>query len=690
MIVMGLMSGTSADGTDAAIVRIQGDPSQLEWELITHLNIPHSSELREAILAGFAHPSLADICQLNVRLGYAFAETARQALKIAGPVDLIGSHGQTLWHHPNGSWPSTLQIGDPSVIAEVTGIPVISHFRQRDMAAGGQGAPLVAYVDQILFTHATRTRAAQNIGGIGNVTYLPPRNSSEPVFAFDTGPGNLLIDEAMSWISYGSKQYDQNGSLAAQGKVQEEFLLKWLQDPYLQQPPPKTTGREYFGRTKALAYLEDMAEFSDPDRVATLTALTAHSIAQAYRQFLPQFPKDVIVSGGGSCNPTLMQYLQTALQPALVIPSDRLGIPVQAKEALAFAILAYETWHNRPGNLPSATGAKHPVILGQLTPVQIPSPPQPSQGSTTETRNPNTTDIDTLPTLEMVERILSEDALVSQAVEAEKETIAAAIDAIANRMEQGGRLIYVGAGTSGRLGVLDAAECPPTFSTKPGQVIALIAGGSQAITQAVEGAEDNREAGSQEIKTLQISALDSVVGIAASGQTPYVLGAIIEACQHGSLTIGLTCNRPSPLETLVDLCIAPIVGPEVIMGSTRLKAGTAQKRVLNLLSTGVMIRLGKTFGNLMVDLQATNVKLHARSRRILELACGIPADLAQEHLHQCGGNLKVALVSTLATISPQEAAQHLNTQKGKVKAALNQILSKDLPQNPESDKLNKK
>jgi N-acetylmuramic acid 6-phosphate etherase len=692
MIVMGLMSGTSADGTDAAVVRIQGDPACLQWELITHLNVPHSPELRAAILASFAHPSLAEICQLNVRLGYAFAEAAIQALKIAGSVDLIGSHGQTLWHHPTGSWPSTLQIGDPSVIAEVTGIPVISHFRQRDMAAGGQGAPLVAYVDQLLFTHATRIRVAQNIGGIGNVTYLPPRNSDEQAFAFDTGPGNLLIDEAMSWISDGSKQYDQDGLVAAQGQVQPEFLLRWLQDPYLQQPPPKTTGRESFGRSKALAYLEEMAEFSDPDRIATLTALTAHTIAQAYRQFLPQFPEEVIVSGGGSYNPTLMQYLQTVLQPAQVILSDCLGIPRQAKEALAFAILAYETWHHRPGNLPSATGATHPVILGQLTPARISVPSQLRQdsGSTTEACNPNTTDIDTLPTLTLVERILMEDAQVSQAVEAEKETIAAAIDAIAERMERGGRLIYIGAGTSGRLGVLDAAECPPTFSTDPGQVVALIAGGSKAITQAVEGAEDDREAGARDLKALQVSALDSVVGIAASGQTPYVLGALIEACQQGSLTIGLTCNRPSQLETLVDLCIAPIVGPEVIMGSTRLKAGTAQKRVLNMLSTGVMIRLGKTFGNLMVDLQATNAKLHTRSRRILELACGISAEVAQDALNQSGGNLKVALVSTLAKVSPQEATHVLNTQKGKVKAALQEILTKIPPQDPESDKLNKK
>jgi N-acetylmuramic acid 6-phosphate etherase len=288
----------------------------------------------------------------------------------------------------------------------------------------------------------------------------------------------------------------------------------------------------------------------------------------------------------------------------------------------------------------------------------------------TEARNPATALIDTVSTLDMVRLINAEDGTVAGAVALELEHIAAAIDAISARMVLGGRLIYLGAGTSGRLAVLDAAECPPTFGTSPGQVLALIAGGERAIRHAVEGAEDDWEAGVGAIAAQQVTLQDCIVGIAASGRTPYVLGGMAEARRRGCLVVSLACHHPSPMADLADVWIAPVTGPEVLTGSTRLKAGTAQKLVLNMLSTGVMIRLGKTFGNLMVDVQASNAKLRDRARRIVELACDLSPEAAEAVLAACNHEVKTAIVAQLVGLSPDDARQRLDRANGAVRAAL--------------------
>jgi len=377
MIVVGLMSGTSADGTDAAVVRLDGAPPALDWQVLGHTHIEHPAGLREEIFACFrpATGSVDRLCRLNFALGRAFGAAALVAIAEVGlepsDADLIGSHGQTLWHIPSGCDASTLQLGEPAVIAEITGLPVVANFRTRDVAAGGQGAPLVAYVDRLLLTHPTRTRAAQNIGGIANVTYLPALARTDQVpFAFDTGPGNMLIDDAAGRASGGVLHFDRDGALAARGRVDEDLLGELLADAYFAQPPPKTTGRERFGeQLGAEIWRRALASGTEvSDVVATVTALTAESIARAYRDFLPEMPDQVIASGGGTRNPTLMAMLRERLPGVDVVTSDLVGLDPEAKEAVAFAVLAYETWHHRPANMPAATGADHPVILGSITP----------------------------------------------------------------------------------------------------------------------------------------------------------------------------------------------------------------------------------------------------------------------------------------------------------------------------------
>ena len=291
----------------------------------------------------------------------------------------------------------------------------------------------------------------------------------------------------------------------------------------------------------------------------------------------------------------------------------------------------------------------------------------------TEKVNPATTEIDRMSPLEIVQVMNAEDAKVADAVRQELPHIARAIEEIAARMRRGGRLIYIGAGTSGRLGALDASECPPTFNISPEMVIGCIAGGTFALTEAAEDLEDSAEAGKADVERLGLNEADVLVGIAASGRTPYVRGAIGYARKKGALTIGLVCNKNTPLEQEVEILIAPVVGPEVISGSTRLKAGTAQKMVLNMLSTGTMILLGKTFGNLMVDVQATNFKLRQRALTIVQQATGLDRDAAEALLQASDGEAKTAIVAGRANIAPELARERLLAHGGVLRATLEAI-----------------
>lgn len=291
----------------------------------------------------------------------------------------------------------------------------------------------------------------------------------------------------------------------------------------------------------------------------------------------------------------------------------------------------------------------------------------------TEQRNPNTADIDRVSTLEIVRRINDEDKKVAYAVERELEPIAKAVDAIQDALRSGGRLIYCGCGTSGRLGVLDAAECPPTYSADPGMVMGVMAGGERAMFKAVEGAEDNAEAGREDMKQINLSAKDVLVGIAASGRTPYVLGAMAYAHEIGAKTVALTCNKASEMNAVADIPIGVETGPEVITGSTRMKCGTAQKMVLNMLSTGAMIRLGKVYGNLMVDVMPTNEKLVRRAISIVATAAGVDEEEARRTLEACGFSVKTAIVMLVRGESAEAAKERLNATGGVIAKALGEV-----------------
>ena len=383
-LIIGLMSGTSVDGIDAAIVEIAGHSLKTEVDLIAFETFPFPTGVPQRILA-LCQPDTGrvdDICEMNFYIGHLFAEAVKHILQKSGmsanDIDLIGSHGQTIHHLPKdvnsgckGSrYPSTLQVGEPAVIAHETGIPTIADFRVADMAAGGQGAPLVSYPDYLLFRDSAKTVGLLNIGGIANLTVLPANGTFDTVCAADTGPGNMCIDAVVSEITERVERYDKAGKRAALGTAHQPLIDEWLQHPFFQLSPPKTTGREIFGHTYAMECLATCREheLSDNDCIATLTELTVQTIVGYIEQFITeQSPIDTLyVSGGGVHNQTIMRRLGELLSDTTVESVGNSDISADAKEAIAFAILANETLHGNAGNLPSATGASVRKVLGKF------------------------------------------------------------------------------------------------------------------------------------------------------------------------------------------------------------------------------------------------------------------------------------------------------------------------------------
>ena len=375
-LVVGLMSGTSADGVDAVLTRITGCGTDTQVRQLGFYFEPFTPETRQRILAvcGGDFGGSRELCLLGTHLGKLYAKAVRELLKQTGTekIDLIGTHGQTVWHIPEAAdylgeqIRGTLQIGDPSYLSEEFGCPVVSDFRIRDMAAGGLGAPLVPYTEFLLYRSETEDVALQNIGGIGNVTLLPAGCTLDEVTAFDTGPGNMIMDNLVSRITEGKCSYDDGGRLAARGHVIEPLLAQMMDDPYLRRQPPKTTGREYFGA----AYVENLLrDRTEPliDILATATRFTAETIAWSLRHFAPRLPARLVVAGGGSRNPTLLRMIAEALPEVTVQIQEDLGLDSDAKEAVAFAVLANEALFGVCNNAPSATGASHGVVMGRIS-----------------------------------------------------------------------------------------------------------------------------------------------------------------------------------------------------------------------------------------------------------------------------------------------------------------------------------
>ena len=396
MIVAGVMSGTSADGINVAVVRIgevrrsgarsldrkssrQRGQECPHHTLLAHEEFPFPSRVRRMILETMNAElaSVADLARLNFLLGELYAETIRKtARKHRVQLDLIGCHGQTIYHQGDPApylgkkIVSTWQTGEGAIVAALTGVPVVSDFRPADMAAGGQGAPLVPFVDYLLYRDEFRGRVALNIGGIANVTVVPAAARPEQVFAFDTGPGNMIVDALVERFTRGRSAYDHDARMALSGRTIPELLGRLMREPYLLKKPPKSTGREHFGASFAQRIIAwGRAHHAGPaDLVRTSSVFTSLSIADAFRRFIVPRVKvhELIVAGGGARNPLMMAQLAASLPGIEVVPASRFGVPVEAKEAFCFALLAYETYHGRPANLPSATGAKHPAVLGKI------------------------------------------------------------------------------------------------------------------------------------------------------------------------------------------------------------------------------------------------------------------------------------------------------------------------------------
>jgi anhydro-N-acetylmuramic acid kinase len=386
MIVAGLMSGTSADGINVALVRIDRAQRRartrglhaLRLKLIGHAEYSYSRSVRTFILSAMnsSHASVADLARLNFLLGELYAEAVLSTQKrLRLKAELVGCHGQTLYHQGEAAHflgcklTVTWQAGEGAVIAARLGVPVVSDFRPADMAAGGKGAPLVPFLDFLFYRDARVGRIAQNIGGIANLTAIPAGASPRQVIAFDTGPGNMVIDAVTERLFH--QPYDRDGHIAAGGTVLDRVLAEVLRAPFFRRKPPKTAGREEFGREFAREFIHRCGHAKAADIVATATALTAKSIANAIERFVlrEQNYREFVISGGGMRNATLMAMLANELQPLglQIRSSDEFGLPSEAKEAAAFALLAYQTWNRQPSNVPSATGAKRPAILGKIS-----------------------------------------------------------------------------------------------------------------------------------------------------------------------------------------------------------------------------------------------------------------------------------------------------------------------------------
>jgi len=673
--VIGLMSGTSTDGLDIALVDIFQISNTFNIKPIYFKTYPYDNYIRDRILSITNNNTsyLKDISQINNDLGLLFANKVINFFKEFNidkeSIDLISSHGHTFYHYvDNGKTKSTLQLADPSIIANITDITTVGDFRVSDVAKEGQGAPLVPFFDYHFFKNKSLNIALQNIGGISNVCFIDYEN--DYLTAFDTGPGNIILDELIKLITNKKVNFDKDGIEASKGKLEKELFYHLLNDEYFTIKPPKTTGREKFG----YEYVKEKYNFAknkkikDSDILFTFNYFVAYSIYKSYLDFLPKLPDKIVLSGGGAYNKTLKKNLENLFKnKSEVLLIDDFGISSDSKEAIAFALLGYCTVFGISNNLPKATGSKENVIMGKICPAKnfnriIFKYKEQKIDEITEKRNILSEDLDKLSPLEIVElmNLLDYDTIL--AVEKAKYQIAKVIEMTINTIENKHKIFYIGAGTSGRLGILDAVECPPTFRTDYEIVQGIIAGGNSALFKAIEGAEDSFENGKIDVQE-RVSAGDILIGISANGKAKYVLSALETAKKLNCKTVLITCNNVKK-ENYIDELIVINTGTEVLSGSTRLKAGTATKMVLNMISTGTFAKTGKVYKNYMVDLNVSNQKLKRRAINILKDIAKVDDSIAEDFLKKSNGDVKVALLMIMKGISEKKAKELLDLNKG--------------------------
>lgn len=688
---VGCMSGTSLDGLDAAHVRLhtdaQGQPTQAELVRLVQRPFPSDLVLALRNLAEGQPTEPVKVLRAARQLGELHADLCAEVMD-GSPADFIAAHGQTVWHAPDDpagrlSW----QLLDPWPIVHRLGCAVVYDFRQADLIAGGEGAPITPIADPVLYSDRVShpdAFAVVNLGGIANLAAIQRVEAKQAIAAGDVGPCGILLDGLAQRLL--DQPMDRDGGIAASGAADAEAVQALASRIDAALAGAKTMGREQFPAAWLDALVREVLRgLAVPDALASAVEAVAARVVDSVRQ---TGVSSVVLAGGNASNGHLVRVMQRlGAEVGAWATSDSLGIPNQAREPMAMAVLGALSRAGLPGTLSAVTGATQPGPLGAwVHPRQSstkpealePKPVQPFAevragrgGLMTERRLPESAGLDAMGTAEILATINGQDQRIAPAVRRAIPTMTELVDRVVQGMADGGRLIYFGAGTSGRLGVLDASECPPTYHTDPSEVVGIIAGGDGALRKSSEGMEDDPQGVEPEFDRINLGPADTAVGIAAGGTTPYVLGGLALAKARGAATALIACVDLGDLAQRVDLsavdhCVALMVGPEVVTGSTRMKAGSATKLALNMITTAAMVRRGKVWGNLMVDLKASNVKLRDRALRILTGQTDASAEQAALALDLAGGRVKPALLMLRLGLSLAQADAKLLDSDGRL------------------------
>lgn len=671
--VVGCMSGTSLDGIDTTLIAIEGRGASMKPRFLRGASAPLGAAA--PVLRALASGEALTAEQLaRAMRDFALAHVAALRSLLSGQAaDLVVVHGQTVFHRPPLSW----QLFQPAELAAALNAPVVFDLRAADLAAGGQGAPITPLADFFFFSHSDECRAVLNLGGFSNFTLLPPAGPGA-ITGGDICACNQLLDSLCRALF--ARDFDEDGRLASGGAtVPDAFSqLVALLDSQSGAGRSLGTGDELPGWA---AQARGSAE--PADLLRTACEAVAEVIARRLR---PTGARRLLLAGGGSRNRTLRAAIEARCGfPAA--PTDDFGLPAQYREAAQMALLGALCEDGVPITLPRVTGVSTPAPISgafirpprpstparDLPPPQTGAAPIPADRShiLTEQRNPRTERLGSASVRECVELLAAEDRTIHDALDRARPALVAFVEAAEPGFLAGGRLVYTGAGTSGRLGVLDASEAPPTFHVEPGRIVGIIAGGESALRRSSEGAEDDPEGARSELTDLDLGANDVLLGIAAGGTTPYVLGAlaIAKSLPTPPLTALLTCTPIDP-PTACDHLIVVETGPEALTGSTRLKAGTVTKLILNSISTTLMVRSGRIYRNLMVDLRATNSKLRDRAARIVTILTGLGRADSLALLDRAGGSVKAAVVMQRRGLDLPAAQELLDDSHGFLAAAL--------------------